>query len=99
MIVRVFRVRIHEEFKEDFEKDFDRISLPLVKAQQGLVSLSFGKVMDQEKDEYVLITTWESQDALIAFCGEAWEQAVIPHGMEKYIEECWVYHFEQFHKA
>jgi len=90
MIVRVFRVRIHEEFKEDFEKDFDRISLPLVKAQQGLVSLSFGKVMDQEKDEYVLITTWESQDAVIAFCGEAWEQAVIPHGMEKYIEECWV---------
>jgi heme-degrading monooxygenase HmoA len=99
MIVRIFKVRIHKGCREDFEKDFGLISLPLVKAQKGLVSLSFGKVIDQDKDEYVLITTWENQDALVAFCGEAWGQAVIPHGMEKYIEECWVYHFEQFHNA
>jgi len=99
MIVRIFRVRIHKEFKQDFEEDFDLISLPLVKAQKGLVSLSFGKVINQDKDEYILITTWEDQDALIAFCGEAWKQALIPHGMEKYIKECWLYHFEQFHKA
>ncbi|GMT48432.1 MAG: hypothetical protein IEMM0007_1998 [bacterium] len=99
MIVRIFRVRIHKEFKQDFEEDFDLISLPLVKAQKGLVSLSFGKVINQDKDEYILITTWEDQDVLIAFCGEAWKQALIPHGMEKYIKECWLYHFEQFHKA
>lgn len=99
MIVRIFKVRIHSKLKEDFENDFDQISLPLVKAQKGLVSLSFGKVIDQDNDEYVLITTWESQEALIAFCGEAWEQAVIPHGMEKYMKECWVYHFEQFYKS
>lgn len=99
MIVRVFRVVIHREFKEDFEKDFERISLPLVKAQEGLVSLSFGKVISQGSDEYALITTWQDQDALVAFCGQAWEQAVIPHGMERYIQECSVYHFEQLSQA
>ena len=99
MIVRVFKVRINAGFREKFEKDFDQISLPLVKLQKGLVSFSFGKVIDKEKDEYALITTWESQDALIAFCGKAWDQAVIPHGMEKYINECWVYHFEQVHSS
>ena len=35
MIVRIFRVRIHGELKEDFENDFDQISLPLVKAQKA----------------------------------------------------------------
>jgi len=99
MIVRIFKVRVHKELKQDFEKDFDLISLPLVKAQKGLVSLSFGKVIDQDIDEYVLITTWENQDALLAFCGLAWDQAVIPHGMEKYIQECSVYHVEQRLKA
>ena len=99
MIVRVFRVRIHKEFQQDFENDIDLISLPLVKAQKGFVSVSFGRVLGQDNDEYVLITTWESQDALIAFCGEAWEQALIPHGMEKYIKDCWVYHYEQFREA
>ncbi len=99
MIARIFRVRINEGLKEDFEKDFIQISIPLVKAQKGLVSFSAGKVIDQDKDEYVLITTWENQNALVAFCGEAWEKAVIPHGMEKYVKECWLTHFEQFHKA
>jgi len=99
MIVRIFRVRIHKEFRTDFEKDFDLLSLPLVKAQAGLVSFSFGKVMDPDNDEYILITTWNSQADLIAFCGTNWKQALIPHGMEKYIQKCWVSHFEQYHPA
>ena len=99
MIVRVFRVKINDGFGEEFEKAFDQISLPLIRAQKGLVSFSFGKVIDNEKDEYSLITIWESQDALIDFCGKAWDQALIPHGMEKYINECWVYHFEQVHSG
>ncbi len=99
MIVRMFKVQINDGLREEFEKDFDQLSLPLVKAQKGLLSLSFGKIIEQNKDEYVLITTWESQGALIEFCGEKWQQAVIPHGMEKYINKCWVDHFVQIHNA
>ncbi|VAW13646.1 hypothetical protein MNBD_BACTEROID01-546 [hydrothermal vent metagenome] len=99
MIVRIFKAWINRGLKEDFEKDFIQISIPLVKAQKGLVSFSAGKVIGRDKDEYVLITTWENQNALVAFCGEAWDKAVIPHGMEKYIKECRVTHFEQFNEA
>jgi heme-degrading monooxygenase HmoA len=47
-------------------------------------------------DEYSMISIWEDEASLQAFAGEEWSQAFIPHGMEKFVVECWVHHYESW---
>ncbi len=43
-----------------------------------------------------MISVWANEDALRSFAGESWNLAVIPAGMEKYVSQCWVHHYENF---
>ena len=43
-----------------------------------------------------VLSTWQSESDIVVFAGENWNKAVIPHGMEKYVSECWVNHYEDF---
>lgn len=94
MITRIFRVLVPASQHADFERDFMAISKPLVESSAGLVSFSFGRPTRWSPEEFVLVTVWEGEEALVAFAGEAWNEAVIPPVMEKYITECWVHHYE-----
>ena len=97
MIIRIFRVRIRPEQRAAFERDFGEISIPHrphVQAQQGLVSITVGNPAKWKPEDYLLITTWENEKALLSFAGSSWNEAVIPESMEKYVVECWVDHFE-----
>lgn len=94
MIIRIFKVRIRPEQRSDFERDFKEISLSFVKVQPGLISMQIGTPTKWQPEDYLLITTWENEQALVKFAGENWQDAVIPGGMEQYIVECWVDHFE-----
>ena len=94
MITRIFRVRIPEHLHHEFEMKFSTISVNAVMSQQGLISVSLGKPTAWTPDEYVMMTTWEDEQSLRDFAGENWNQAVIPEGMEKYVMECWVHHYE-----
>ena len=94
MIIRVFRVLIHPQHKLDFEKAYNEISVPLVKSQKGLISVETGYPITGKSLEYVMVSNWESITALQNFAGDNWLKAVIPGGMEKHIERCWVHHYE-----
>ncbi len=94
MITRIFRLRIRPEQKAAFEKDFQEISLPYVRKQPGLLGMTVGNPTKWEPNDYLLITNWKNETALLNFAGENWNEAVIPGGMEKYIYKCWVDHFE-----
>lgn len=96
MITRIFRVVIHPEFREEFEAKFAEISVKAVEDCAGNISVSIGKPVDDSPDEYVMISEWENQSALKDFAGASWDKAVIPSGMEKYLVECWVHHYENF---
>jgi heme oxygenase (mycobilin-producing) len=96
MIVRIFRVIVHSELHKEFEDKFRSTSIPFVRSHEGLVSVSVGRPTKWSLEEYVMISTWESEDALVKFAGEKWTQAVIPQGMEKYVKQCWVHHYEVF---
>lgn len=98
MITRIFRVQIHKEYVADFEKAYEEVSIPLVKSQKGFVSLSTGSPMTKENLEYVMISHWESLEALKKFVGEDWQEALIPKGMEKYVDQCWLHHYESDEK-
>jgi heme oxygenase (mycobilin-producing) len=43
-----------------------------------------------------MISQWEDETALIAFVGEQWNHPVIPPGMNDFVIECWVYHYESW---
>jgi len=96
MIVRVFRVLVRSELHEEFEKKVLSTSVPLVRSQEGVVSVSVGRPTEWSLDEYVMVSTWNDEEALIRFAGDKWNQAIIPDGMEKYVEQCWVHHYEVF---
>lgn len=94
MITRIFRVEINQEFVADFVNDFKNISVPLVESQKGLVSVETGSSIDSKNNEYIMISHWDDIASLKQFVGEDWQEALIPHGMEKYVKQCWVYHYE-----
>jgi len=96
MIARIFRVRIRPELRASFEKDFHEISIPLVKSHHGLISVTIGKPTKWIPDEYVMISTWQNEKSLEDFAGKNWNVPVVPSGMEKYVSECWVHHYEIF---
>ena len=96
MIVRIFRVSVPEDLHKEFETKFLSVSVTYVKHQLGLISVEVGKPTIWQPDEYVMISHWQDTQSLIAFAGEEWHQAVIPDGMEKYVRQCWVHHYEIF---
>lgn len=96
MFIRIFRARVPADLQHEFEQRFLSVSVPFVKAAKGFQSLSVGRPTRWQPDEYVMVSVWENEEALVAFAGDRWNQAVIPHGMEKYVSECLVHHYEIF---
>jgi heme oxygenase (mycobilin-producing) len=96
MIARIFRVRVPKVLHAEFEQKFLSVSVPHVKAARGIVSVVVGQPTRWEPEEYVMISVWHSEADVVAFAGENWNRAVIPQGMEKYVSECWVHHYENF---
>ncbi len=94
MIIRVFRASIPKELHDEFEVKFKAISVPMVKAYSGLISLEIARPSQWNPDEFLMISRWESESDLINFAGEQWNEVHIPVGMEKYIAECSVSHYE-----
>ena len=99
MITRIFRVKIDPNLREEFEPKFTSISIDAVKKQEGFISVEIGKPTKWAPDEYVMISQWTDEEALRIFVGTTWNIAHIPDGMEKYIKECWVHHYQNYGPA
>lgn len=83
MIVRVFRVLVHEAKREAFEAFFRETAIPLVRGQPGLISFTAGTPMPDEPPEFLLVMVWRDLDAMKAFVGENWREAhVLPEEAE-----------------
>jgi len=80
----------------EFEERFLSVSVPFVRAAPGLVSVTVGRPTRWAPEEYVMISVWRTEADVATFAGENWSKAAIPHGMEKYVSECWVHHYENF---
>jgi heme-degrading monooxygenase HmoA len=95
----VFRVRIDTDLRQEFEEKLFSISVHAVNEAAGFISVSIHKPTKWAPDEYAMISQWENELSLKAFAGEEWCRAVIPHGMEKFVVESWVHHFESWVQA
>lgn len=96
MIVRFFRVRVFASLRAEFEQKFETISVGAVEGAAGLHSVKIYRPTGWSPDDYAMISFWESEDDVRRFAGENWNKAFIPTGMEKYIAECWIEHFQSW---
>jgi quinol monooxygenase YgiN len=94
VIVRVFRARIRPGKEDEFERFVIETGVPMTRAQEGCSHTTFGKSRWSEQPEFVVVTHWDSVDALKAFAGPNWQQAVIEPEEEHMLAEVFCDHYE-----
>jgi heme-degrading monooxygenase HmoA len=78
----------------EFEAFFRTIALPLVKSQDGLLSVVAGKPRADDPNTFCMTMVWESVEAIRKFAGEDWSQARIEPEEEHLIASTSVAHYD-----
>ena len=94
MIIRVFRPTIHAGMESEFESFLRDTAVPLVSRQAGLVAQYVGRPHDPSSTEFVYVTVWEDVEAIRAFVGESWQEAVIEPEEAHLLKDTWIGHYE-----
>ena len=92
-IVRVFRAVVHPGKEDEFESFFVDEAVPMLRAYTGLVGLQVGLPREETPQEFLMITVWESVEALAGFSGENWREAVVDPREEHLLKEVNVSHY------
>ena len=95
-ITRIFRVQVHANLLPEFEEKFADISVNVVKNAVGSLSVTIARPTKWRPNEYAMISEWKDIESLSAFAGGEWNRPVIPTDMEKFVEKCWVHHYESW---
>ncbi len=93
MITRFYIVRIHPALREEFEALFQTVARASVADYPGCVQVTVGGPTPAAPNDYAMISVWDSEESLSEFAGSDWTVAHIPAGMEKFIDTCWLHHF------
>ena len=94
MILRVYRVQVVPELRDEFEVQFVAIKEEFVSGREGLVSVEIARPTEQAPNEFMMISRWNNMDAVRAFAGDSWTEPVIPEHMRKYMQQSWLHHYE-----
>ena len=94
MIVRVFRAQIHPGKEDDFARFVIEAGAPMARAADGCTQVTFGKSRWTEQPEFVVVTHWRSVDAVRAFAGPNWQDAVIEPEEEHMLAQVYCDHYE-----
>jgi len=92
-IIRLFRVLIHADLRQEFEAKFAEISVNSVRDAPGALAVEICKPSQWDTDEYLMISRWQDESAIRNFAGEDWSRAFLPQGMEKFVASCSVHHY------
>ena len=92
-IVRVFRAKVKPGKEAEFRAFFLETAVPLLREQEGLVSVRVGLPREETPTEFLMTTTWSSIEALAGFVGEDWDKAVIDPREAHLLERTAVYHY------
>ena len=94
MIVRVFRVVVHDGKRSEFEEFFRGTAIPLVKSQPGIVSVSAGVPRAETPNEFCMVMVWKDLDAMKAFVGDDWQSAHIHPDETELVRERTIHHYD-----
>jgi quinol monooxygenase YgiN len=94
VIIRVFRARIHPGKEDEFERFVRETGVPMVQAQAGCSHVAWGRSHWSDQPEFAVVTHWDSVQALEAFAGPRWQEAVIEPEEEHMLAEVFCDHYE-----
>lgn len=94
MIVRIFRVTVHDGKRAEFEDFFRTTAIPLVKSQPGIVSVTAGVPRAESPNEFCMVMVWKDVDALKAFAGEDWREPHIHPDEAALVRDRSLHHYE-----
>ena len=94
MIVRVFRAQIHAGRERDFERFVDELGMPTVRRQKGCVEAFVGRQFGGGS-EFIIVSRWESLEALQRFAGPRWQDPFIRPEEADLIREVACEHYQE----
>lgn len=94
MITRIYSVQIHAELQAEFEPLFKTLARQSVEGRAGCLAVTVGMPAPATPYDYAMISQWQDAQSLTDFIGPDWTQAHIPPGMEKFVKDCWLQHYE-----
>ncbi len=94
MIIRILRVTVHPEKREQFRTFFLETARPLMAAQEGLETIHFGLPRPEAPDDFAIVMVWRDIDALKAFVGEDWQRAHVHPDEEGVVMSRALHHYE-----
>ena len=94
MIQRCFSVEIDPELRDEFEEKFHGIALPDTLNSNGCRSVEIYRPTKSNPNTYLMISEWDSIDALQSKFGAAWQEASIPEVMRKFEVSHTINHYE-----
>ena len=77
MIVRTWRGKAAKDRSQAYEHHFDRNVLPGLGKVKGFLGAMLLRRETEDGTELLVVTRWESLDAVKAFAGEDYERAVV----------------------
>lgn len=99
MILRVFRATAKPGKSEEFRGMLERLSVPMVKAAEGMLGYYVGEPVDPAIPEFTVTTMWQDLDSVKAFAGKNWNRSVIPPDEIPLIAKSSIHHYEVFAKG
>lgn len=96
MVIRVFKVNVIEELRDEFEKKFRTAALGVVDNHEGMISAELGKSITDGDTEYLMFSVWKDLESIKTFGGDSWQKAIIPEQMLKYMDSFSLKHYEGF---
>ena len=94
MIVRVFRVTVHDGKQSEFSEFLKNTALPLVKSQPGIISVTAGLPRPETPNEFCMVMVWHDVEALKAFAGEDWRKPHIHPDEADTVRDRSLHHYE-----
>ncbi len=92
-IIRVFRATVKAGKEAAFGEFFLQKALPLVKRQDGLVSVQVGLPTSEHPQDFLMVTTWRDLESLKKFAGERWDHAAIDPEERPLLSQTSVFHY------
>jgi heme-degrading monooxygenase HmoA len=94
MILRVYRARTHAGMDKEFERFLTQEALPLMKKQSGCKDVALGKTRWGGQPEFVVISRWDSVEALKQFAGPEWQSPRILPEEAHMVKQVFCDHYE-----
>ena len=98
MIIRVFRARIRKDRISDFKQLVKEQSIPWLEKSDGMLGYFPGEPLDQNDQEFLMVTLWRDLDSLEAFAGSDWNDPVVTEDEAPLVEAMFADHYIGFGK-